>query len=366
MCSPSTGTVEDRSSALFPTGCPGTLPGRASLVEGLQMVHGYAHVPVMVEEVSALLGPVPPGVLLDGTVGGGGHAAALLDAFPHLGIVGIDRDPDALSAAAVRLRPYGARVALRHARFADLGSEVADAYEAGGASWPAVVGAKAPAPGRLLSGVLLDLGVSSPQLDRAERGFSYRHDGRLDMRMDPNVGRSALELVNEADADELAEIFAASGEGRLARRIARAVVARRPITTTTELAEIVAQAVPAALRRRGHPARRVFQALRISVNEELEELATALPEALDLLAVGGRMVVISYHSGEDRLVKSAFADAVTGGCRCPRDLPCVCGARPEHRLVFRGSHTPTAEEIAQNHRAESARLRAIERIEALP
>jgi len=144
------------------------------------------------------------------------------------------------------------------------------------------------------------------------------------------------------------------------------VVARRPITTTTELAEIVAQAVPAALRRRGHPARRVFQALRISVNEELEELATALPEALDLLAVGGRMVVISYHSGEDRLVKSAFADAVTGGCRCPRDLPCVCGARPEHRLVFRGSHTPTAEEIAQNHRAESARLRAIERIEALP
>lgn len=366
MCSPSTGTVEDRSSALFPTGRPGTPPGSVSLVEGLQMVHGYAHEPVMVEEVSSLLGTAPPGVLLDGTVGGGGHAAALLDAHPHLGLLGMDRDPDALSAAAVRLQPYGARVALRHARFADLASEVADAYAAGGSSWPAVADGDISAPGPLLSGVLLDLGVSSPQLDRPERGFSYRSEGPLDMRMDPDTGQSALELVNEADADELAELFAASGEGRLARRIARAVVAGRPISTTTELAEIVARAVPAALRRRGHPARRVFQALRISVNEELEQLAAALPEALELLAVGGRMVVISYHSGEDRLVKAAFAGAITGGCSCPRDLPCVCGARPVHRLVFRGSRSPSAEEIGRNHRAESARLRVIERIEESP
>lgn len=319
------------------------------------MAQEFAHDPVMVDEVVALLGPAPPGVVVDGTVGGGGHAAALLDAYPHLGVLGLDRDPDALVAAAARLRPFGRRVALRHARFGDLATEVAAARAAAGTSWPST--------GPALSGVLLDLGVSSPQLDRADRGFSYRYEGPLDMRMDPTTGRSALELVNEADGVELAELFAASGEGRLARRIARAVVAARPITTTTELAEVVARAVPAALRRRGHPARRVFQALRIAVNDELDELAAALPAALGSLVPGGRLVVVAYHSGEDRLVKSAFAGAVTGGCTCPPGLPCVCGARAEHRLVFRGSRTPSPGEVARNHRAESARLRAVERID---
>jgi 16S rRNA (cytosine1402-N4)-methyltransferase len=327
-------------------------------------VREFAHDPVMVDEVVALYGRVPPGVVVDGTVGGGGHAAALLTAYSHLCLMGLDRDPDALAAATERLQPFGRRAVLRHARFGDLGAEVAAAHAA--ASWPSS-GAWVGAPGRAepegLSGVLLDLGVSSPQLDRPDRGFSYRKEGPLDMRMDPTTGRSALELVNEADDTELAELFAASGEGRLARRIARTVVAARPIATTTELAEVVARAVPAALRRRGHPARRVFQALRIAVNEEMDELAAALPAALDSLVPGGRLVVIAYHSGEDRLVKSVFAQAVTGGCSCPPGLPCACGARAEHRLVFRGSRVPSAGEVARNHRAESARLRAVERIE---
>ncbi|HEY5244696.1 MAG TPA: 16S rRNA (cytosine(1402)-N(4))-methyltransferase, partial [Acidimicrobiales bacterium] len=177
------------------------------------------------------------------------------------------------------------------------------------------------------------------------------------------TGRTALERVNEADAGELAALFMANGEGRLAGRIARAIVAARPLTSTAELADVVSRAVPAAARRRGHPARRVFQAVRIAVNEELDELAAVLPAALDRLAVGGRLVVIAYHSGEDRLVKSVLATAVTGGCTCPPGLPCVCGARPEHRLVFRGSRKASAAELAANHRAESARLRAVERIE---
>lgn len=326
------------------------------------MAQRFVHDPVMVEEVTALFAPVPPGVVVDGTVGGGGHAAALLAAHPHLGVLGLDRDPEALAAATERLAPFGHRAALRRARFSGLETAVLAARAEGGPSWPAAV--DRAVDDRALSGVLLDLGVSSPQLDRAERGFSYRLEGPLDMRMDPTAGRSALDLVNGSDVAELAGIFADSGERRLAGRIARAVVAARPIATTTELAEVVSRAVPAAVRRKGHPARRVFQALRIAVNQETEELAAVLPAALGLLAVGGRVVVISYHSGEDRLVKAVFADAATGGCTCPPGLPCVCGARIEHRLVFRGARTPSAEEVAANHRAESARLRAVERIEA--
>jgi 16S rRNA (cytosine1402-N4)-methyltransferase len=328
------------------------------------MAQRFVHDPVMVEEVVALLGPAPPGVVVDCTVGGGGHAAAVLEAHQHLGVLGLDRDPAALAAAAARLRAFGRRVALRHARFGDLAAEVVAARDMGGESWPSAGDRYAKGrPGPSLSGVLLDLGVSSPQLDQAERGFSYRQEGPLDMRMDPSVGRSAAEIVNEAAAGELAEMFAASGEVRLAMRIARAVVAARPITTTTELAEVVARAVPAAGRRRGHPARRVVQAIRIAVNEEMDELEAVLPATLRLLAKGGRMLVITYHSGEDRLVKSTFARAATGGCTCPPGLPCVCGALVEHRLVFRGSRTPSAPEVAGNHRAESARLRAVERIE---
>ncbi len=368
MRSPSTSSVEDFSSALFPAGRPGTNPDGSSPVEGLRMAQDFAHRPVMVEEVVDLLAAVGPGVVVDGTVGGGGHAAALLDAHPGIGVLGLDRDPAALEAASRRLRPFGNRVALRHARFGDLGDEVDAAQGAGGRTWPDPSGGRTrpdPSGGTVtgLAGVLLDLGVSSPQLDRADRGFSYRQDGPLDMRMDPTAGRTALELVNEADAGELAALFVANGEGRLAGRIARAIVAARPLTSTAELADVVSRAVPAAARRRGHPARRVFQAVRIAVNEELDELAAVLPVALDRLALGGRLVVIAYHSGEDRLVKSVLATAVTGGCTCPPRLPCVCGARPEHRLVFRGSRKASAAELAVNHRAESARLRAVERID---
>ncbi|MGO9458257.1 MAG: 16S rRNA (cytosine(1402)-N(4))-methyltransferase RsmH [Acidimicrobiales bacterium] len=322
------------------------------------MAQGFIHEPVMVEEVTALFAPVPPGVVVDATVGGGGHAAAILTAHLHLGVFGLDRDPVALAAAGERLAPFGRRAAVRRSRFADIERAVANAQSEGGPSWPEVEAATA---GAEVSGVLLDLGVSSPQLDLAERGFSYRQEGPLDMRMDPTEGRSALELVNEAGVGELAELFAASGERRLAGRIARAVAAARPIATTTELADVVSRAVPAALRRRGHPARRVFQALRIAVNEEEVELAAVLPAALGLVAVGGRVIVVSYHSGEDRMVKAAMADAASGGCTCPPGLPCVCGARPEHRLVFRGARTASASELARNHRAESARLRAAER-----
>jgi 16S rRNA (cytosine1402-N4)-methyltransferase len=182
--------------------------------------------------------------------------------------------------------------------------------------------------------------------------------------MDPTAGRPAAELVNSLPEDALAALFRDNGEGRWSGRIARAVVAARPLTSTTQLAEVVASAVPAAARRKGHPARRVFQALRIEVNDELGELAAALPAALSGLEVGGVCAVISYHSGEDRLTKTAFASAASGGCVCPPGMPCVCGAVPRHRLVFRGSRKPTAAEVASNPRAESARLRAIVRTDS--
>jgi 16S rRNA (cytosine1402-N4)-methyltransferase len=212
------------------------------------------------------------------------------------------------------------------------------------------------------SGVLFDLGVSSPQLDRPERGFSYRADAPLDMRMDPDETMTASDLVNTWPEAELARLFAANGEGRFARRIALAVVTARPVTTTGALADVVRSALPAAVRRQGgHPARRVFQALRVAVNEELELLADALPVAIDALSPGGRCVVIAYHSGEDRIVKAAFRLAETGGCTCPPGLPCRCGAVSSGKLVFRGTRRPTPAEMERNRRSESALLRAFER-----
>lgn len=355
MRSPSTGMVEDSSSALF---CPGRLgahPCGASLVEGLRMARTFEHDPVMVDEVVTLFRPVPAGVVVDGTAGGGGHAEALLDAHAHLGVLALDRDPDAVAAAGARLSRFGRRALVRRSTF-DRMEDVVLAASSDPEVWP-----KSPSTTPTVSGVLLDLGVSSPQLDRPERGFSYRVSAPLDMRMDTTGGQTAADLVNGATAEELARLFTANGEGRFARRIAGAIVGARPVTTTGELADIVARAVPAPARRRGHPARRVFQALRIAVNEELPQLARTLPAALRLLAPRGRMVVISYHSGEDRIVKAALAEAVAGGCTCPPGLPCVCGAQPEHDLVFRGARKSSAAEVARNHRAESARLRAVER-----
>ena len=304
----------------------------------------FVHVPVLAGEVVDLFAPVPAGLLVDATVGGGGHAEAVLAANPNLRVVGIDRDPRAVAAAAGRLRPFGARAVVVRARFDALG-DLVRLHGAGAAS-----------------GVLFDLGVSSPQLDEPGRGFSYRFEGPLDMRMDPGDLRSAADIVNAAPEAELARLFAANGERRFARRLARSVVVARPLRTTTDLTDAVRRALPAAvLRQRGHPARRVFQALRIAVNDELGVLAAALDQAVDILVPGGRVAVIAYHSGEDRLVKAMFADAVSGGCVCPPDLPCVCGAVPRGRLVFRGARRPAPEEVERNRRAESARLRVLER-----
>jgi 16S rRNA (cytosine1402-N4)-methyltransferase len=346
MCSPSIGTVEDSSSALFPADRSGRVPCGVRPVGGLQMAQDFLHDPVMAPEVTALFDTVPTGIVIDCTVGGGGHSEAVLRRDDRLRIVGIDRDPQALVAAGRRLASFGDRVELRHARFGELRTLLS---EIGTAAAPIV-------------GVLFDLGVSSPQLDQSSRGFSYRNAGPLDMRMDPTSGIAARDLVNEADVDRLAALFAANGEARFARRIANAVVAARPLETTTDLAAVVERAIPAAARRRGHPARRVFQALRIEVNDELKELADGLSAALDALAIRGRCVVIAYHSGEDRMVKQTFADAVSGGCICPPQLPCVCGARRDFQLVFRGSRRASFEEVATNRRAESGRLRAIERV----
>ena len=360
MRSPSTGTVEDSSSALFPVGRQGKSPDSTSPVGGLRMDRDPEHQPVMVDEVVALLEAVPPGIVLDATVGAGGHAAAILAAHGHLGVFGTDRDQEAVAIAASRLAPFGPRAVLKHARFADLDRVVGEARAAGRGHWPWTGEASSA---ETISGALFDLGVSSLQLDRANRGFSYRADAPLDMRMDRSELTSALELVNETPEAELVAWFRASGEARGARRIARAIVAARPLSTTGELAAVVDSAVPPAGRRRGHPATRVFQAIRIAVNAESDELAAGLPAALGLLSPGGRCIVIAYHSGEGRMVKTVFAEAVSGGCVCPPGLPCRCGAVPLFRWALRGSRGPSAAEVSVNARASSARLWAVERLE---
>ncbi len=355
MRSPSTGTPGDSSSATFQGDRCGSPPATITPVGGLRMSQDFSHQPVLVDEVVALLAPVPDGLVLDATLGGGGHAAAILAAHPGLSLLGIDRDPAAVEAATGTLAPFGDRVTVRRARFDGLADEVRRFHDSQG-------GAPEDRP---LSGVLFDLGVSSPQLDQAERGFSYRRDAALDMRMDPTVGLTAADVVNEYSEDGLVELFTDNGEGRFARRIARAVIAARPITTTGQLADVVRAAIPAATRRTGgHPARRVFQAIRIAVNEELDQLATALDDAVALLRPGGRCLVIAYHSGEDRLVKTTFHRLATDNCHCPPGLPCVCGADPQFRLVARGARRPSAVEVLANPRAEAARLRVIERLPA--
>jgi 16S rRNA (cytosine1402-N4)-methyltransferase len=342
MRSPSTGMVGASLSAVLAIAARERQPDGNRQVEGLRMTQEYSHRPVMVDEVVDALRPVPDGLFVDGTVGGGGHSAALLAARPGLRALGIDRDPDAIAAGRRRLEPFGDRVRLVQARFDGLAAAV-------GGDGPVVA-------------VLFDLGVSSPQLDRPERGFSYREAGPLDMRMGPDAPLTAADVVNTYPAERLAALLRANGEHRFATRIARAIVAARPIADTAQFAEVVRAAIPAATRRHGgHPARRAFQAVRIEVNGELAALEPALGAALELLTPGGRLAVISYHSGEDRLVKSAFAAAASGGCTCPPGLPCVCGAVAEHRLVFRGARRPSDDEVAANRRAESARLRVIER-----
>jgi 16S rRNA (cytosine1402-N4)-methyltransferase len=308
------------------------------------------HVPVLLARTLDLLGPAvdaPGAVVLDATLGLGGHSAALLERFGTLRLVGLDRDPRALEIAADRLAPYGERATLVHAVY----DELADVLSRLGV-------------GRV-QGVLFDLGVSSMQLDEAARGFAYAQDAPLDMRMDQSRGTTAADVVNTYPAAQLAKVLKEYGDERFARRIADAVVRERerePFTGTARLAELVRTAIPAATRRTGgHPAKRTFQALRIEVNGELDALAAALPAALDALAVAGRIVVMSYQSLEDRMVKRMLVAGATS--TAPRDLPVV---PPEHqpvlRLLTRGAETAGAEEVAANPRAASVRLRAAERL----
>jgi len=305
----------------------------------------FTHRPVMVDEVVTIFGPVPSGWLVDATVGGAGHARALLEAHAHLSVLGLDRDPDAVSAAASMLAAFGPRAVVRQTRFDGLATTIET---------------ERTVP---VSGVLFDLGVSSPQFDRPERGFSYRSDAPLDMRMDPAQELNADIVVNTYQERELVRVLRGYGDERFAARVAKAIVAARPITSTAQLADVVRDAIPAPARRRGgHPARRAFQAIRIEVNAELDVLPPALDQAIEVLTAGGRCAVLSYHSGEDRIVKERFRHAATGGCTCPPGLPCVCGAEPVVRLLTRGARKPSAMEIASNPRAESARLRTVEKL----
>ena len=321
----------------------------------------------MVAEVVAAFAPVPAGLLVDGTVGGGGHAAALLEALPDNVVLGLDRDAEAVAAAGERLSGYGARALVRQSGFEDLAEVVASPEVAGLGLVPGGRGVSPRQERReplKVVGVLFDLGVSSWQLDEPGRGFTYRADAPLDMRMDRSQPKSARDVVNGYEEAELARVIARYGEERFARSIARAIVAHRPVETTAQLAEVVRQAIPAPARRSGpHPARRTFQAIRIEVNAELEHLERGLDAAFSVLTTGGRLAVLSYHSLEDRIVKQRFA-AWSSRPPVPRGLPVtgIPGEPPPARLVTRGAARPSADEIAANLRAESARLRFLERV----
>jgi len=313
---------------------------------GAVVADEFSHTPVLLDRIVDLFKDVPPGLYVDGTLGGAGHARAVLQANPGLRLLGLDRDEVALAAAARNLVDMSDRVELVRTGFDQLEHLVNERTHQGA------------------SAVLLDLGVSSPQLDEPDRGFSYRSAAPLDMRMDRRDQKSAMQVVNEYTYPELARVIRTYGEERFASRIARAIVEARPVTDTSQLAEVIRDAIPAPARRTGgHPAKRTFQAIRIEVNSELEQLSDALDGALSILAPGGRLAVLSYHSLEDRMVKSAFRQAETGGCVCPAGLPCACGAEPTVRLLKRGAWKADSQEIDLNRRAESVRLRAVERLE---
>lgn len=305
----------------------------------------FEHVPVLLEEVVDLFRDQPPGLYVDATIGGAGHAAAVLAANPDLHLLGIDRDTAAIAAARRRLDRFDDRVEVVHGEFSALERLVSERTTQGAVA------------------IMIDLGVSSHQLDAAERGFSYRDSAPLDMRMNRTQTLDASAVVNEYPEADLAGVIRRFGEERFAGRIAAAIVAARPVTDTETLAEIVKNAIPAAARRHGgHPAKRTFQAIRIEVNSELDELVTALDGAISSLAPGGRLAVLSYHSLEDRIVKEAFREAETGGCVCPPKLPCACGAEPTVRLLRRGAWKASATEVEANPRSRSVRMRAVERL----
>lgn len=305
---------------------------------------GFSHVSVLLSETIEGLDIKPEGIYIDGTCGGGGHSSEIAKKLSTGRLLGIDRDPDAVKAASERLSQYNAKVVPGN--YSDI-CAIADAEGISEAD-----------------GILLDLGVSSHQLDTPGRGFSYRMDAPLDMRMS-QTGRTAADLVNELPEEELSRIMFEYGEEKFSRRIAAEIIRQRsvkPIETTGELAEIIGKAVPAKFKRDKNPCKKTFQAFRIAVNEEFEHLNKGLDDAFSLLKSGGRLCVITFHSLEDRIVKQRFA-SFCKGCICPPDFPqCVCGRTPQGRLVTRKPIEPSEEELAANNRSRSAKLRIIEKI----
>ena len=306
------------------------------------------HIPVMLQEILELLEPAPGKVMVDATLGGGGHAAAILKKLlPGGKLIGLDWDRESLKEASERLSSYKEAFCPVKANFRDLKEVLAQNGVDG------------------LDGILFDLGVSSHQLDSSSRGFAYRRDDLLDMRMDMQLKQTAAELLNNLSHGELASLFRRYGEEKWAGRIASFIVQRRSkdaITRSSQLVEIIRDAIPAAARRKGgHPAKRVFQALRIAVNDELENLQHGLNQGIDVLRPGGRIAVIAYHSLEDRLVKETFRH-LSKGCICPRQFPvCRCGTVSKLKLITRKPLLPTGEETEINPRARSARLRGAEK-----
>ena len=307
----------------------------------------FHHIPVLLEEAVGALNIRPDGIYLDGTAGGGGHSLQIARRLTTGRLVSVDKDPQAVEAASHRLRDYP-QAQVVQGDFADL-RDILSGLNI-----------------RRVDGILLDLGISSHQVDTAERGFSYHLDAPLDMRMSSS-GKTAADLLAQLNAAELTDIFRRYGEEKFALRIAKNIErirAEEPILTTAHLSEIVRASIPAPARREGgHPAKRVFQALRIAVNGELDSLAAALNTAFEKLNIGGRLAIITFHSLEDRMVKQAFA-GFCKGCVCPPDFPvCVCGKAPRGRLVGRKPQTASPTELAQNPRSKSAKLRTIEKLQ---
>lgn len=306
----------------------------------------FSHKPVLLEETIDALNIKPDGIYVDGTAGGGGHSSEILKRLsPNGRLISIDQDPDAIEAVTERFKDYKNSIICK-GNFSDVVSIVNG------------LGIES------IDGIMLDIGVSSRQLDTPERGFSFHYDAPLDMRMSQS-GASAYDLVNQLSYEQLVKIISRYGEERFAKQITRAIIRERekqPIATTLQLAEIIKAAVPAAKRREGHPARQTFQALRIAVNGELDRLEEGLQGGFELLKPGGRMAVITFHSLEDRIVKRAMAKWCTG-CTCPKDFPvCVCGNKPKAELALRKPVEASEKELSENPRARSARLRAVTKL----
>lgn len=303
----------------------------------------FKHKPVLFDECMKMLEISPNKLYMDGTLGGGGHSEGILEMGGT--VIGVDRDSDAIAAAKKRLERFADKIRFVKSNYADVKSILESLNISA------------------LDGALLDLGVSSYQLDNPERGFSYMHDARLDMRMNRDDPISAYEVVNEYSEEKLSRIIYEYGEERFARRIARRIAERRaekPIETTSQLNEIIKSAIPQAARQKGsHPSKRTFQAIRIEVNDELGKLKKALEDIFDSLESGGRFAVITFHSLEDRIVKETFASFL-GGCTCPKEFPiCVCGNKPRAKLIERKPITASEKELEDNSRSKSAKLRGV-------